>query len=170
MNWAKSKYNNPRKIYGRAPVIPLMTSLMKVTSLQNGGCRFVPLYCTERGWPEETSSTHFWLVTAAYADSPPGSVAIGTKIDVCSWQIAWTAIYMVGCCLAMWGEESLSRTISSHSMVLSLRLASRNYIQRNCLAFKLYCFVPYCITDLVWQQNQGRKKDLSLPVDKFCDT
>lgn len=76
MNWAKSEYNNPREISGRAPVIPLMTSLMKVTSLQNGGCSFVPPHCTERGWPEETGSTHFWLVTAAYTDSPSGSVAI----------------------------------------------------------------------------------------------
>lgn len=84
-NWAKSKHNNPRKIHGSAPVIPLMTSLMKVTTLQNTG-HSLCLYCTEWEWLEETSSTHLWLVTADYADSPPGSVAICTKIDVCSWQ------------------------------------------------------------------------------------
>lgn len=122
------------------------------------------LYCTEWRWPEETSSTHFCLVTATYTDSPPGSVAIRAEIDVCSWQIAWTTIYMERCCLAMWGEESLSRTISSHSMVLSLHLASRNYIWRNCLAFKLFCCVAYFTTDLVWHQNQGRRKGLSLWV------
>lgn len=43
MNCGKSKYNNPRIIYGWAPVNPLMTFLMKVTSLQNGGCSFVAL-------------------------------------------------------------------------------------------------------------------------------
>lgn len=134
-----------------------MTSLMKVASLQNGGCSSVPLYCIEWGWPEETSSTHFWLVTATYTDSPPGSVATRTKIDVCSWQIAWTAIYMERCCLAMWGEESLSRTISSHSMVLSLHLARRNYIQRKCPASKWYRYVLF-LYHRVSQQNKGREK------------
>ncbi len=157
MNWAKSKHNNPRKSDGRAPVIPLMTSLMKVTSLQNGGCSSVPPHCTDRGWPEETGWTHFWLVTATYTDSPPGSVATRTKIDVCSWQIAWMAIYMERCCLAMWGEESLSRTISSHSMVLSLHLAGRYYIQRKCPAFKWCCFVLYCITEFDSKIRAERK-------------
>lgn len=74
---------------------------MKVTSLQNGDCSFSlslslfpRLYCTERRWPEETNSTHFW--TAVSSNSPPGSVATRAKIDACSWQIARTAIYMGG--------------------------------------------------------------------------
>lgn len=92
-NSGKSKRSNPRIIYSWAPVNPLMTFLMKVTSLQNGDCSFFfRLYCTERRWPEETNSTHFW--TAVSSDSPPGSVATRAKIDACSWQIARTAIYM----------------------------------------------------------------------------
>lgn len=39
-NWGKSKRTNPRIIYSWAPVNPLMTFLMKVTSLQNGDCSF----------------------------------------------------------------------------------------------------------------------------------
>lgn len=163
MNRAKSRNDNPSKIYDQVPVIPLMTSVMKMTSLQNSGYSFMPR-CIGRGWPEETSSTHFCLVTATFTDLPPGSAAIHAEIDVCSWQIAWTTIYMERCCLAKWGEESLSRTISSHSMVLSLHLASRNYIWRNCFAFKLFCWVALFIRNLVWHQNQGRRKDLSLWV------
>lgn len=43
INWGKSEHSNPRIIYSWAPVNPLMTFLMKVTSLQNGDCSFVAL-------------------------------------------------------------------------------------------------------------------------------
>lgn len=39
-NSGKSKHNNPRIIYSWPSVNPLMTFLMKVTSLQNGDCSF----------------------------------------------------------------------------------------------------------------------------------
>lgn len=161
-NWVKSKHNNPRKIHGSAPVIPLMTSLMKVTTLQNTG-HSLCLYCTEWEWLEETSSTHLcnsslrrlasWLCGDTHQD----------------WCVFLTmAIYIERCSLAMWGEESLSRTISSRSMVLSPYQASTNYIQRNCPAFRLYGVVPHCITEPAWQQKQG-EKDVSLWDDKYCD-
>lgn len=117
-------YFNLGVISSCSPLIPLMIFLMKVTSLQNAGCR-VLLYGTERWWPEETSSTHFW--TAVNTDSPPGSAATRAKIDVRSWQIAQTAIYVARWCLAMWGVQTLSRTISPHSEGLLLHHTRGNY-------------------------------------------
>lgn len=53
-NWGKSKRSNPRIIYSRAPVNPLMTFLMKVTSLQNGDCSF---FC---GWTAQSAAPMAW--------------------------------------------------------------------------------------------------------------
>ena len=65
MNRAKSKYNNPRKIYGRAPVNSFNDFSNESDQSTERWLQLCFLHCTERGWPEETSSTHFWLVTAA---------------------------------------------------------------------------------------------------------
>lgn len=125
-----SAYDNPAVISSCSPVINLMIFLMKVTSLPSTGCS-VLLYGTEQRWPEETSSTHFW--TAVNADSPPGSAATRSKIDVGSWQIAPAAIYVARCCLAMWRVQSLSRTISPHSVGLLLHLTRGNYFREVAL-------------------------------------
>lgn len=136
-----SVYDNPAMISSCSPVINLMIFLMKVPSLQNTGCSFL-LYGTEQRWPEETSATHFW--TAVNTDSPPGSAATGAKIDVCSWQIAQTAIYVARCCLAMWRVQSLSRTISPHSMGLLLHLTRGNYFREIALhqTVHFWCVIP----------------------------
>ena len=139
-----SVYLNLGVISSCSPLIPLMIFLMKVTSLQNTGCK-VLLYGTERWWPEETSLTHFW--TAVNTDSPPGSAATHAKIDVQSWQTAQTAIYVARWCLAMWGVQTPSRTISPHSMGLLPHLTRGNYLKKIAffqtvhISFNFYCIM-----------------------------
>lgn len=136
MNWGKYEHNNPgkKKIYSRAPVIPLMTSLMKVASLQNNG-HSLCLNRAERGWLEETSPTHF-LTGSSSLQRLAFWLCGGTCQDWCVFLTM--AIYIVRCCLAMWeGGKSLSRAISSHSVALSFHFTSTNHILDKLLGFKL---------------------------------
>jgi len=107
MNWAKSKYNNPGKIYDRALVILLMTSLMKVASLQNSGyslCLSGYSLCrVGMAWGDKPStcltgnSSAHWLASWLCGD---------TLQDWCVFLTM--AIYIVRCCLQYEGESHLA--------------------------------------------------------------
>lgn len=135
MNWVKSEHNNPgKKIYSWAPVIPLMTSLMKVASLQNND-HSLCLNRAERGWLEETSPAHF-LTGSSSLQWLAFWLCGGTCQDWCVFLTM--AIYIVKCCLAMWeGVKSLSWAISSHTVALPFHFASTNHILEKLPYFKL---------------------------------
>lgn len=163
-NWAKSKHNNPKKN-------PWLSSCNSFNDFSNESDH------SSEHWPQLVPL--LYRVGMARGDKLNTFVTGNSRLRrLASWLCGdmhqdWCvfltmAIYIERCSLAMWGEESLSRTISSRSMVLSPYQASTNYIQRNCPAFRLYRVVPHCITEPAWQQKQG-EKDASLWDDKYCD-